>query len=255
MHVLELETDDSGSAIGRRPEDAQAGNLTELLHRADDELVLVRLDRLETDLGDVVERDAEPVRLGDRGRARLELVGQLVPAGAVERDRADHLAAEVERLHLLEQLTAAPQGSGARWAAQLVRREHQEVATERLYVDVLVRRCLCCVNHHDRALLVRPGRELLDRVDRPERVRDEVVRDHLDVAAARDLVERVELKLAVVVDRDVRELGAGLLRHELPRHEIRMVLQLGDHDDIARPEVLEPPRVGDQSSAPRSSCA
>jgi len=39
---------------------------------------------------------------------------------------------------------------------------------------------LCRVDDHDRALLVCPPR-LLDRVDRAERVRDEVVRDDLDV--------------------------------------------------------------------------
>ena len=156
----------------------------------------MRLDRLETDVGDVVERDAEAVRLRDRGRARLELVRQLVPARAVERDGADHLAAEVERLHLLEQLALAPQRADAARAAQLVRREREEVAAERLHVDVLVRRGLRCVDDHDRALLVRPRGELLDRVDRAERVRDEVVGDHLDVAARGDLVERVELQLA-----------------------------------------------------------
>jgi len=40
---------------------------------------------------------------------------------------------------------------------------------------------------------VRPGGELVDRVDRPERVRDEVVGDDLDAALLRDRVERVEL--------------------------------------------------------------
>ena len=92
--------------------------------------------------------------------------------------------------------------------AQLVRREREEVAAERLHVDLPVRRRLGGVDDHDRALLVRPRRELLDRVDRAERVRDEVVRDDLHVATRGDLVERVELELAEVVDRDVRELGA-----------------------------------------------
>ena len=61
-----------------------------------------------------------------------------------------------------------------------------------------------------------------------------------------DLVERVELQLAEVVDRDVRELGAGLLGDELPRDEVRVVLELGDHDDVAGAEVLEAPRVRDE---------
>ena len=228
------------------PKTRHAVDLGHTLHRLHGQLVLVVLDRLEADLGDVVERDPEPVGLGDRRRAGLELVGELVPARAVECDRADHLAAEVERLHRLEQLTSAPQRTDAARAAQLVRREGKEVAAERLHVDVPVRRGLRGVDDHDRALLVRPGSELLDRVDRAERVRDEVVRDDLHIAARRDLFERIELQLAVVVDRDVRELRARLLRDELPGHEVRVVLELGDHDDVALAEILEPPGVGDQ---------
>ena len=68
----------------------------------------------------------------------------------------------------------------------------------------------------------------------------------LIAALARELVERVELELAGVVDRDVAEARARLARDELPRDEVRVVLELGDHDDVARPEVLETPRVGDE---------
>src|SRR5690348_17936229 len=85
---------------------------------------------------------------------------------ALERDRADHLAAEVERLHLLEQLAAAPERADAARPAQLVRGEREEVAAKCLHVDLLVRSRLRGVDDHDRALLVRPGGELLDRVDR-----------------------------------------------------------------------------------------
>src|SRR3954468_8329256 len=63
VHVLELEADDAGAAGGGRAEHADAVDLGESIHRLHDELVLVGLDRLEADLGDVVERDAEPVRL------------------------------------------------------------------------------------------------------------------------------------------------------------------------------------------------
>ena len=127
-----------------------------------------------------------------------------------------------------------------------MRREGEEVAAERLHVDRAVRRRLRRVDDHDRALLVRPGREALDRVDRAERVRDEPGRDDLDRALARELVERVELELAGVVDRDVAEARARLARDELPGDEVRVVLELGDHDGVAGAEVLEPPRVGDE---------
>ena len=218
--------------------------------------MLVLLDRVEPDRRHVVDRDAEAVRLGDRRRARLELVRQLVPARAVERDRADHLAAEIERLHLLEQLAAAPERADAARAAELVRREREEVAAERLHVDRPVRRSLRSVDDHDRALLVRPVGELLDGIDRAERVRHQVVGDDLDVAARRELVERVELELTV--DRRsgcARTRAPVSLRDELPRHEVRVVLELGDDDDVARARDCRGPTRRRRGSAPRLRCA
>ena len=201
------------------------------------------LDRLEPDRGHVVDRDPEAVRLGDRGRPRLELVRQLVPARPVERNRPDHLPAEVERLHRLQQLAPAPERADTARAAELVRRDREEVTTERLHVDRTMRRSLCSIDDHDRALGVCPLGELLDRVDRAERVRDEIVRNDLDVAARSELVERIQLELPEIVDRDVRELGTGSLGDELPRHEVGVVLELGDDDDVAGAEIVVTPRV------------
>src|SRR5690348_17420650 len=49
---------------------------------------------------------------------------------ALERNRANHLAAEVERLHLLEQLALAPERADAARPAELVRGEREEVRSE-----------------------------------------------------------------------------------------------------------------------------
>jgi hypothetical protein len=122
----------------------------------------------------------------------------------------------------------------------------EEVATELQDIDAPVRRGLRRVHDHDRPLLVRPGSELLDRVDRPERVRDEVVGDDLDAALPRDRVERVELQLATTVDGDRAELRAGTLRDLLPGDEVRVVLELGRNDDVAGAEIVEAPGVGDE---------
>ena len=127
-----------------------------------------------------------------------------------------------------------------------MRRDGEEVAPERLHVDRPVRRGLRGVDDHDRALPVRPGDELLDRVDRAERVRDESGRDDLDAALRRDAVELVEPELAVVVDRDRAEARAGPARDVLPRDEVRVVLQLADDDEVALAQVVEPPGVGDE---------
>src|ERR1700745_4248717 len=101
--------------------------------------MLMLLDRLEPDCADVIERRAKSDRLGDRLRSRLVLVRKLAPGRLLHFHLADHVTAEVERLHLLEQLRASPKGAHAARAAQLVRREREEVAVECLYVDGAMR--------------------------------------------------------------------------------------------------------------------
>ena len=210
MDAGHLERDDPGAALDRRPEQPHPVELTETLHRVPRELVLVLLDRGKADTRDVVDRGAEPDRLGDCGCSGLELVRKLVERRPVEADRPDHLAAEVERRHRLEQLAPAPECADTGRAAQLVRRESEKVTVERLHVDRPVRRRLSGVDDDDRALRMSPRRELLDRIDRAERVRDEADAHDLDRVVARKVVERVELELARVVDRYVPECRTRL---------------------------------------------
>ena len=244
MDALDVEGDDAGAAVGRRPVDGDPVELRETLDRVTDEILLVLLDRIQADLGDVVDRGAHPVGLDERGRAGLELVREVVPGRLLDRDLADHLAAHLERLHALEQLAASEERARARRAAELVRSEAEEVDAERLHVDAAVRDGLRGVDDHDRALLVGPGGEPVDRVDRAERVGDEVRGDDLDPACLRDLVEPVEAQLAGVFDPDHAELGAGALRDLLPGDEIRVVLELGDDGDVAGAEVVQSPGIG-----------
>ena len=125
--------------------------------------------------------------------------------------------------------------------------DRDEVGAERLHVDRHVRRGLRGVADEDRALLVRPRGELLDRVDRAERVRDEVRRDDLDVAAARRS-RRASRDRA----RPARRAGSSASSAPvLPAmychgHEVRVVLELGDDDEVAGAEVRQPPRVRDE---------
>ena len=203
----------------------------------------MRLDRREADVEDVVDRCTEADRLGDRRRARLELVRELVPRRALHGDGADHLAAEIERRHRLEQLAAAPERADPARPAHLVRREREELAVERLDVDRPVRCGLGSVDHHDRVALVRPGRELADRIHGAERVRHEIRGDDLHGPLALDLVERVQLQLAGLVDRNRLERRPRAPRDVLPRHEARVVLEVGDDDHVAGAEIVEAPRI------------
>jgi hypothetical protein len=56
----------------------------------------------------------------------------------------------------------------------------------------------------------------------------------------------VERQPALVVDVEPVERRPGALADELPRHEVRVVLHLGDHDAVARAEVRAAPRVRDE---------
>ena len=96
-----------------------------------------------------------------------------------------------------------------------------------------------------RAHAVRARHNRLDVVDRAERVRD--VDDADELGRERKLaVHRVEVEAAVVGDRHVAQLGAPLLGQELPRHDVGVVLHLGEHDPIPGADVGAAPRVGDQ---------
>ena len=109
-----------------------------------------------------------------------------------------------------------------------------------------VRRGLCGVDDHDRVTLVSPRREVAHGVHGAERVRHEVRRDDLDRALALDLLQRVELELSVLVDRNRLESRAGPAGDVLPRDEAGVVLEVRDDHDVAGTEVVEAPCVGDE---------
>src|SRR4029079_9579591 len=106
---FDLEGDDSRTPVGRRAEDAHAFERLQLRERVVEKVALVALDRLEPDLAEVVDRRAEPDRLRDRSGAGLELVRELVPRRPLDRDLADHVAAELEWRHRLEVVGAPPE--------------------------------------------------------------------------------------------------------------------------------------------------
>ena len=139
---------------------------------------------------EVVDGRAEADRLGDRRRARFELVGQLVPGGRLQLHGGDHVAAGQERLHRLEDLAAAVQHADARRAERLVAGPRVEVGADRRDVDGHVRDGLCAVDRADGAGGAGPRGDLRDGVDRAEHVRDMGEGDEPHVAA-REL--RVEL--------------------------------------------------------------
>ena len=160
----------------------------------------MRADLLDSELADPVDRSAEPDRLGDLRGPGLELPRQVGPRRLVRRDGADHVPAADERRHLLEQRAAAVEDADPGRAVGLVAGPRVEVDVELAQIDRHLRHRLGPVDEHDRAGRVRAPRDLGDRVDRADHVRDVNDRDQLR-AAGEQLVERVEVELAVVEHR------------------------------------------------------
>ena len=127
--------------------------------------------------------------------------------------------------------------------------DREEVAADRLHVHRPMRGGLRRVDHDDRAVAVCPLGDPIGAVHRAERVRHEVERDDLQAPVPDELVEPVEHELALVGERDHPEVGARALGDVLPGNEVRVVLELGDEDDVTRAEVGEPPRIGDEVDA------
>ena len=210
-----------------------------------DEGPLVLADGVHAERRQVVRRDAEPDRVADGRRARLELPGDVVEVAPPEVDLADHLAAGQEGRHRLEQLASCPQRARAHRPEHLVTRERVEIGAEGLDVDRDVRHGLGPVDQDERAGRVGHLDHLGDRVDRAQRVRHVGEGDELGLEPEQHL-EDVEAKDAVIGDRDELEVAVALLDEELPRDEVGVVLHLGQDDGVAPVDVGAAPGIGDE---------
>src|SRR5215204_720690 len=245
--------DDEGKharLLARRPDDADALDGRKFLGRVTQKLLLVRVRRLAVNAVQVINRRAEPDGRSDGGRARLELVGDGRVGAPLEGHGANHRAAPEERVHLLQQLGLAVEDAAPRRREHLVPRDGVEVAVQILHVNPQMRRALRPVHQDGDAQLVRARRDLLDRVDRAQRVRDVADADELRPLAQQG-VELFEYQLAAVVHRDDAQTRALLLAEHLPRHEVRVVLHLGDDYLVALAHELAPVAVHDEVDALR----
>ena len=126
--------------------------------------------------------------------------------------------------------------------------EDVEVAVELPHVHPQVGRRLGPVDQHGDPLPVRHLDHPLDRVDRPEGVGD-VADGHELRPRAEEPGVLVEQQLARVVDGNDAQEGAPLLAQELPGDDVRVVLDGGDDDLVARPDPRAAVARGDQVDA------
>jgi hypothetical protein len=100
------------------------------------------------------------------------------------------------------------------------------------------------VDVHERARRVGGVGQQPDVVERPEDVRHG--RDRQQLRTVEQPVEVGEVELEVVGDGDPAELDAALFDEDVPRHDIGVMLHLGDDHRIAGAEVLAGPGVRDE---------
>ena len=110
--------------------------------------------------------------------------------------------------------------------------ERIEVAVELLHIDGKVGCALRSVNHYGHAMLVGNAHDLVNGVHRSEHVRH--MGDADDFGARREELFVVgHTKIAHFIDRNDAQASALAFCHELPRHDVGMMLDGGDDNLVA----------------------
>jgi hypothetical protein len=224
--------------LGRGADEPRAWDLREhASRRLLEQRVLVRRNGREIQAREIVHGGAEADDARDVRGAGFELVGQGVVRAALEAHGQDHVAAALVRRHLLEQRALAVQDARPRRAEHLVARERVEVAVERFHVDAQMRHGLSSVDERDGAHGVSFRDQSLDGIHGAERVRD--VRKRGDLCpCAEQRVEGADVERAVVANRRHDEARARALAEQLPRDDVRVMLEARDQHLVARRKAL-----------------
>ena len=208
------------------------------------EHLLVVVDRVDADGLEVVDCGAEPGGLDDRHRAGFELPGNFVRCVAVLADVEDHLAAAEERRHRLEQLGSGPEPTDTARPEHLVASEADEVGVPVRDIDRAMGDGLGGVDERERTGRVCRLDEGRDVVDSAQHVRHRGEREQL--GAVEELVEVGHVEAVVVSERDPAHVDAALGREDVPGHDVRVMLHLGEQHGVALLEVRPPPRVREE---------
>ena len=112
--------------------------------------------------------------------------------------------------------------------------------------------CLGTVEEHRHASLLGQSHDLANGIDGPESVRD-MSHGHQAGAFAEQALVGLHVELTAIVDGDHLELGSGVGTYQLPRHDIRMMLHLGDEHLVSRLEPRPQEAPGHQVDAFRGT--
>jgi len=117
--------------------------------------------------------------------------------------------------------------------------EKDEVGVPRLHIGRDMGHVLACVDERERTGGMGGGDELVHRRNRPEHVRHGADREQS--GAGEQLVEIGQVQAEVGSQRDPAHLDAPFRREHLPWHDVRVVLQVRQHDLVAGLQIRARP--------------
>ena len=175
--------------------------------------------------------------------AGLEFLRRVLEHALLEGHVLDHAAAALPRRHRFQLLGLAVEHADAGRAEHLVAGQHVEIGAERLHVDRHVTHGLGAVDQHTRAVAMRHLDHVARGRDGAERVGDMGEGDDARLRIEQRLVF-VEQDVAAIVDRGDAERGALRVAEHLPRHDIRVMFEIGDDHLVALVDIPPAPGLG-----------
>jgi hypothetical protein len=166
----------------------------------------------------------------------------------LESDVADHASAALPRGQLCQQVVTAVHRTDAGRAEDFMPGEDVEVGAERGHVDGQVRNRLRPVDHDSNAARLGHRDHRVDRQDSTEGVGDVAERDDLRPIGQQRCVG-VQLHLTGVVNRHRAQTRSHGLGEQLPRDDVGVVLERGEHDLVAGADPRPAKGVGQQVDA------
>ena len=189
------------------PTSVNPGTVRSTFERIFQKPMLIGGDIGHADSLEIIDRRAEPDRIGDGAGAGLEFLRRILEHALPEGHVLDHAAAALPWRHRFQLLGLAVENADAGRAEHLVAGQHVEIGAERLHVDRHVAHGLGAVDQHARAVAMRHLDHVARGRDGAERVGDMGEGDDARLRIEQCLIF-VEQDVATVVDRGDAERGA-----------------------------------------------
>jgi len=236
---IEQEREDAGLVI-RTTEQPQAGNGEQQRRGIGQQILLRPLDRMHADPLHVLQGRGQTHGVGDVAGTGLEALGRILVKVALKGDVADHVAAPLPGGHGTQQIPLGVENADAGGSVDLVTREHIEIHVQGLHIHRRVGNALGSVQQDQGTMPMGDRDHLLNGRDRAQGIGDLGEGDQLRAGVEQMLV-RFQDHLAGVIHWGDPQPGSLLMGQLLPGHDVGVMLEMGEHDLIARLDGVPTP--------------